>query len=96
MWTKLDTINTGISIEAVKLSKLKLHNIYTNSESNHLNSLTCTGIWFILTSKNIRVIIRVVIVIHNIVNNWAPLAPIFLPNNPDINEPHSGNNIVVI
>ena len=75
---------------------MKLHSIYINSESNHLNNFICTGIWFILTSKNIRVIIKVVIVIHSIVNNCAPLAPIFLPNNPDINEPHNGNNIVVI
>ena len=70
--------------------------MYINSESNHLNNLICTGIWFRLTSKNIKVIIKVVIVIHNIVNNWAPFTPIFLPNNPDINEPHSGNNIVVM
>jgi hypothetical protein len=64
MCTKLDTINTGINIETVKESKLKLQNIFKDSESIHLNNLISTGIEFNPTSIKINIAIIVVIEIE--------------------------------
>jgi hypothetical protein len=93
--TKEDTIETGINIEAVKLSKLKLHNINNDSESNHLNNLIYVGIWLNPTSKNINIDNIVVIIILELVIICAPLVPIFLPNNPDTNELNIGKTNIV-
>jgi hypothetical protein len=62
MCTKLDTINTGINIETVRESKLKLQNIFKDSESIHLNNLISTGIEFNPTS--IKIIIAIIVVIE--------------------------------
>jgi hypothetical protein len=64
MCTKLDTISTGINIETVKESKLKLQNIFKDSESIHLNNLISTGIEFNPTSIKINIAIIVVIEIE--------------------------------
>jgi len=95
MCTKLDTINTGISIDTVKESKLKLQNIIKDSESIHLNNLISTGIEFNPTSVNITIDIRVVIKIDKQVINWEPCTPIFLPNNPGNRELNKGKKIKV-
>lgn len=50
-WTKLDTINTGISMETVNESKLKPQYTLRDSESIHLNNCSETGVLFIPTSK---------------------------------------------
>ena len=50
--TKEETIRTGISIDTVKESKLKLHSTFSDSESTHLKSCIDTGILFIPTSIN--------------------------------------------
>jgi hypothetical protein len=55
MCTKLETINTGINIDTVKESKLKLQEIAKDSLSIHLNNETSTGIEFNPTSKKISI-----------------------------------------
>ena len=82
--TKEDTINTGINIDTVKLSKLKLHFIFNDSASIHLNNSILTGIWFNPTSKKANIANIVVIITQPHVTIRAPLTPIFLPKKPDI------------
>lgn len=52
--TNEDTINTGINIDTVKESKLKLHKTFKDSESIHLNNWMETGALFIPTSKKLK------------------------------------------
>ena len=59
--TKEETINTGINIDTVKESKLKLHITFKDSESIHLNILIDTGALFIPTSKKDNIARKVVI-----------------------------------
>jgi len=95
MWTKLDTINTGINIDTVKESKLKLQNIIKDSESIHLNNLISTGIEFKPTSIKINIDKSVVREIDMQVIQWVPCTPIFLPKNPGSRELNKGNKIKV-
>jgi len=92
--TNEDTINTGINIDTVKESKLKLHRTFNDSESIHLNSSIETGILFIPTSKKTIVASTVVVITEVHVTNCAPLTPIFLPKNPETIEPNKGNIII--
>jgi hypothetical protein len=88
-------INTGINIDTVNASKLKLHNTNNDSESIHLNNFNVKGIEFKPTSKkHIRANI-VVIIIEEHVIICAPLTPTFLPKNPATIDPNRGNNIIV-
>ena len=93
--TKELTIKTGINIDTVKLSKLKLQNIFNDSESIHLNKIISTGIEFKPTSTKTNMDSIVVIQIDIQVIKWVPCTPIFLPNKPGINELKSGKNINV-
>jgi hypothetical protein len=93
--TKLDTINTGINIDTVKESKLKLQNKIKDSESIHLNNLSSTGIEFRPTSIKIKIDKRVVREIDIQVIRWVPCTPIFLPSNPGSRELNKGNKINV-
>jgi hypothetical protein len=61
MCTKEDTIKTGINIDTVKESKLKLQDTSKDSESIHLNKFMCTGMLFKPTSKNAIIAKNVVI-----------------------------------
>ena len=93
MCTKLDTINTGINIDTVKVSKLKLQKTLSASESIHLKSFIDTGMLFKPTSikatiaNNIDIIIKLHVII------CAPLIPTFLPKNPENIDPNKGNTI---
>jgi hypothetical protein len=91
--TKEDTINTGINIDTVKLSKLKLQYIFSDSASIHLNNSIFTHIWFNPTSKKATIANIVVIItqVHVIIR--APLTPIFLPKKPDMIDPNIGKII---
>jgi hypothetical protein len=62
MCTKEDTINTGISIDTVKESKVKPHHKFSDSESTHLNNFALTITLFIATSKKAN---RAMIVVNN-------------------------------
>ena len=95
MCTKEETTNTGINIDTVNESKLKLHNTFNDSESTHLNSCTVTGILLIPTSTNDNAERIVVIATSEHVMNWDPVTPTFLPKNPEIIEPNKGNAIMV-
>ena len=95
MCTKEDTISTGINIDTVSESKLKLHNTFNDSESIHLKSCTVTGIPLIPTSIKDSTERIVVINTREQVINWEPVTPIFLPKNPEIIEPSKGNVIIV-
>ena len=90
--TKEETINTGINIDTVKESKLKLHNTFNDSESTHLKSCTDTGILFKPTSMKDN---TEMIVVITTVMNWDPVTPTFLPKNPEIIEPNKGSIIIV-
>jgi len=81
--TNEDTISTGINIDTVKESKLKLHKTFKDSESIHLNSWMETGALFIPTSKKAKIERAVVVKTDKHVINWAPLTPTFLPKNPE-------------
>jgi hypothetical protein len=94
MCTNEDTINTGINIDTVKESKLKLHKTFNDSESIHLKSWTDTGILFIPTSKKAKTERAVVVKTDKHVINWAPLTPTFLPKKPETIEPNKGNIIM--
>jgi hypothetical protein len=94
MCTSEETINTGINIETVKESKLKLQRTFSDSESIHLKSWTDTGILFIPTSKKAKTERAVVVKTAVHVINWAPLTPTFLPKNPETIEPNKGNIIM--
>ena len=93
-WTREETINTGINIETVKESKLKLQDIFNDSESIHLKFSIYTGILFIPTSTNAK--IQSIIVNINDVQaiKCDPFIPTFLPKNPDIIEANKGNIII--
>ena len=93
--TRLDTINTGINIDIVKESKLKLHDIYIDSTSIHLNNTISTGILLKPTSRNINIANIVVNTIDTQVMMCVPVNPIFLPNKPGMIELIKGNIINV-
>jgi hypothetical protein len=95
MCTKEDTTNTGISIDTVKESKLKLHRTFNDSESIHLNNFIDTGMLFIPTSKKEIIERKVVIINDEHVIIWAPVTPTFLPKKPDTIDPKRGNIIIV-
>ena len=61
MCTNEEIINTGINMDTVKESKLKLHSMFNDSESTHLKSCTDTGILFSPTSTKDNMDIIVVI-----------------------------------
>jgi hypothetical protein len=94
MWTKEDTIKTGISIETVNESYKNPHNTFNDSESIHLNTSMYTGILFNPTSKKEITANTVVSTTAVHVINWAPEIPDFLPKNPDTTEPNSGKIII--
>lgn len=95
IWTKEETISTGINMETVRESKLKLHNTLRDSESIHLNSFMDTGALFIPTSKKDKMESMAVITTSEQVTKWDPVIPIFLPKNPEIIDPSKGNIIIV-
>ena len=95
MCTKEETINTGINIDTVKASKLKLHSTFNDSESTHLKSCTDTGVLFMPTSINDNAEMTVVTTTNEHVINWDPAIPTFLPKNPETIEPNKGNTIIV-
>jgi hypothetical protein len=95
MCTKEETISTGISIDTVNESKLKLHSTFNDSESIHLNNLTDTGILLIPTSKKDIIERKVVIIKDEQVIIWEPVTPTFLPKKPDTIDPSKGNIIIV-
>ena len=93
--TREETINTGINMETVKESKLKLQATFNDSESIHLKFSIYTGLLFIPTSINAN--IESTIVNSNDVQaiRCDPFIPTFLPKNPDIIEASKGNIIIV-
>ena len=93
MCTKEDIINTGISIDTVKESKLNPHEIFNDSESIHLNKWIDTGMLFKPTSKKASIANVVVVITEEHVINCAPLTPTFLPKNPDTIDPNNGKII---
>jgi hypothetical protein len=95
MCTKLETINTGINIDTVKESKLKLQDIAKDSLSIHLNNEISTGIEFKPTSKKISIDNNVVIHIEIQLRMWVPRTPNFLPSNPGNIELNKGKKINV-
>src|SRR3984885_751898 len=92
--TKELTIKTGINIDTVKLSKLKLHNTLSDSLSIHLKRFIDVGILFIPTSKNVIIANIVVIITHVHDINCAPLTPTFLPKKPETIDPNNGKVII--
>jgi hypothetical protein len=88
--TKEEIINTGISIDTVKESKLNPHDTLKDSESIHLNKWIDTGILFKPTSKKASIANVVVVITQQHVINCAPLTPSFRPNKPDEIEPNKG------
>jgi len=92
--TKEDTINTGISIDTVKESKLNPHDMFNDSESIHLNKCIETGMLFKPTSKKASTANVVVKITAEHVINCAPATPIFLPKKPDAIDPNKGNTII--
>ena len=95
MWTSEEIIKTGISIDTVNESKLKLHNMSKDSESIHLNSFIETGALFIPTSKKDTIDKTAVVTTRVHVIRWEPVTPIFLPKNPETIDPSKGNIIIV-
>lgn len=91
MCTKEEIINTGISIDTVKESKLNPQDIFKDSESIHLNRCIDTGMLFNPTSKKASIANIVVTITDKHVINCAPLTPSFLPWKPDTIEPNKGN-----
>jgi len=81
-------------METVKLSKLKLQNIFKDSESIHLKSWIDTGVAFKPTSKKAVRANRVVISTQREVKICAPVTPTFLPQNPEIIDPNKGSTIM--
>lgn len=88
-------MRTGINIDTVRESKLKLQNTLSDSESTHLNNCTETGELLIPTSTNDNIESTVVVTTDAHVISWDPLTPTFLPKNPETIEPSKGNNIIV-
>jgi hypothetical protein len=81
-------------METVKESKLNPHKTHNDSESIHLNVDTHTDTPFKPTSQKINKAMHVVIIMHKLVINCAPLTPTFLPKNPETIEPNKGNTII--
>jgi hypothetical protein len=94
MCTSEETIKTGINIDTVRESKLKLHSTLSDSESTHLKSCRDTDILFKPTSTNANIESKVVIITDVHVINCEPVTPIFLPKKPEAIEPNNGNNII--
>jgi|SRR6267154_2659180 hypothetical protein len=94
MCTKELTIKTGINIDTVKLSKLKLHDTFSDSLSIHLKRFIDVGILFIPTSKKVIIANKVVTTTHVHVINCAPLTPTFLPKKPATIDPNNGKVII--
>ena len=92
--TSEETIKTGINIDTVKESKLKLHNTFNDSESTHLNSCKDTEILFRPTSINANMESKVVATTDVHVIHWDPVTPTFLPRKPETIEPNKGNIII--
>ena len=90
MCTKEETIKTGINIETVRESKLKLHNTLSDSESTHLKRCKETGVLFSPTSMKDNIESKVVIINAVHVICWDPVTPIFLPKKPEVIEPNKG------
>jgi len=92
-WTNDETIRTGISIDTVRESKLKLHNTFNDSESIHLKSFIETGMLLKPTSKkaSIAKIVVVITDVHVIICD--PLTPIFLPKKPEDIDANKGSII---
>lgn len=95
MCTKEDTIKTGISIDTVKESKLKLQDTFKDSESIHLNKFIYTGVLLKPTSKNAIIASNVVVKTDAHVIKWDPVTPIFLPKKPEDMEDSNGKKIIV-
>ena len=82
-------------METVKESKLKLHDMFNDSESIHLKFSIYTGVLFIPTSKN-AIIESIVVNINDVqAIRCDPFTPIFLPKNPDIMDANKGKIIIV-
>ena len=94
MWTKEDTISTGINIDTVNESKWKPHDTLSDSLSIHLKSWIDTGILFRPTSKKATIAKIVVTITELHVINCAPLTPTFLPKNPETIDPNNGKIII--
>lgn len=94
MCTNELTINTGINILTVKLSKWKPHKTLSDSLSIHLKRFIETGILFKPTSKKATManIVVTITLVHVI--NCAPLTPTFLPKNPETIDPNKGKVII--
>jgi hypothetical protein len=88
-------MRTGINIDTVRESKLKLHMTFKDSESTHLNNFTDTGIPLTPTSIKDNIDIKVVTITNEQVTNWEPVTPSFLPTNPENIEPSKGSNIML-
>ena len=82
-------------METVKESKLKLQDIFSDSESIHLKLYMYTGILFIPTSINARTENIIVNIKDVQAIRCDPFIPTFLPKNPDIIEANKGNIIIV-
>jgi hypothetical protein len=95
IWTSKETTKTGISIDTVRVSKTKPHDIFKDSESIHLDRFIYTGM--LLTPTSIKAIIASIVVnkIDEHAIKWEPLTPTFLPNNPDTIEANKGKIITV-
>ena len=93
--TNDETMRTGINIDTVKESKLKLHKTFKDSESIHLKSFMETGMLFKPTSKKANTAIIVVVITDIHVIKCDPLTPIFLPKKPEEIEPNKGNIIII-
>ena len=94
MCTSRDTTSTGISIDVVRESKLKLHDTSSDSESTHLHSVIPTGVPLSVTSVNASPARAVVAPTHVHVTNWDPVTPIRLPNHPDARDPNIGSTMI--
>jgi hypothetical protein len=95
MWTKELIINTGKSIETVKLSNWKPQMILNHSLSIHLNKFIVTGILLKPTSAKAKIANIVVIITFEHVIICAPLTPTFLPKKPDTIDPNKGKIIIL-
>jgi hypothetical protein len=82
-------------METVRESKLKLQDIFNDSESIHLKFSMYTGILFIPTSINAKIESIVVSTNDAQAIKCEPFTPTFLPKNPDIMEANKGNIIIV-
>lgn len=94
MWTREETIKTGINIDTVKLSKVKDHNVLSDSLSIHLNIFIVTGASFKPASKKETIANSVVKITDKLVINWAPRTPTFLPKKPATIAPNKGKIII--